>query len=52
MPTYGPHDDSYAAETVTVYGAGRYPNEETHPIPEILRKQRRRINDIAWEESN
>jgi len=48
---YGPHSDEHTPRTVTVYGAGKWPEQEERPVATALLEQRQRINDIAWEKA-
>lgn len=52
MSRYGPHCEEDEPQTVTVYSDGQWPLEGERLVPAALLRQRRRINDIAWEESD
>jgi hypothetical protein len=45
---YGPHREADAPNAVVVLPDGKYPHPVVVPMPEVLREQRRAINELAW----
>lgn len=46
---YGPHDPATAPTTVTVLGAGKWPQPETRALPAAVVELRAQVNQLAHE---